>query len=67
MMGSHPTEAAMWRCRKCGLEVAFSAVEPEIDEVGCFFRCPGCDHRNKLINVGPYGDEDPITLGQPDD
>lgn len=57
----------MWRCRNCGLEVLFSAVEPEIDEVGCFFRCRGCDHRNKLINVGPYGDEDPITLAQTDD
>ena len=67
MMGIHPTEAAMWRCRNCGLEVVFADVDPEVDEISCFFLCPKCGHRNKLINVGPYGDEDPLTLGQPDD
>lgn len=57
----------MWKCRNCGLEIMTSAIDPEVDEAGCFFRCPGCDHRNTLVNVGPYGDEDPVALRQPDD
>ncbi|CAB3904252.1 hypothetical protein LMG26858_04396 [Achromobacter anxifer] len=57
----------MWRCRNCGLGIMFSVVDPEIDEAGCFFMCPGCDYRNKLINVGPYGDDDPISVAQADD
>lgn len=56
----------MWQCRQCGLEVMFRAVEPEIDEAGCFFLCPGCGHRNALVNVAKPGDE-AIALAQPDE
>lgn len=54
----------MWKCRSCGLLVLFRAVEPEVDEDGCFFLCPGCGHRNKLVNMAHPGDES-IVLGQP--
>lgn len=56
----------MWTCRRCGLKVMFRAVEPEVDELGCYFICPGCEHRNKLVNVAVEGDES-IALGQPDE
>jgi Zn finger protein HypA/HybF involved in hydrogenase expression len=56
----------MWTCRHCGLEVMCRAVDPQIDNDGCFFVCPGCQARNKLINVGRGGPRDPIELAQPD-
>lgn len=56
----------MWKCRGCGLEVLFRAAEPELDEAGCYFLCPGCGHRNPLVNVATPGD-DAIALGQPND
>lgn len=56
----------MWTCRHCGLEVMFRAVTPELDADGCYFLCPGCEHRNKLVNQAEDGDES-IALGQPDD
>ncbi len=56
----------MWTCRHCGLEVMFRAVDPQVDDEGCFFICPGCHGRNKLINVGCRGPRDPIELVQPD-
>lgn len=55
----------MWTCKSCGLLVMFKAVEPEIDEEGIYFLCPGCDARNKLVNVDPRGGG--IVLGQPAD
>lgn len=54
--------ANMWTCRSCGLEIMFRAVEPEIDGDGCFFLCPGCNHRNALVNVG--GKSGDIALAQ---
>jgi len=63
-MGIPFRESAMWKCQHCGLEVMFSAVQPEIDDEGCYFVCPGCDGRNKLVNVGPR-DGDHIALAQP--
>lgn len=45
----------------------FRAVEPEVDETGCYFLCPGCGHRNALVNIGGGGEDDPIALAQPDD
>lgn len=56
----------MWTCVNCGLEIMFQAVEVEIDRDGCFFICPGCKERNKLINVAQDGDE-AICLAQPSD
>lgn len=53
----------MWTCKNCGLEIMFRAVSPEIDEKGCFFLCPGCAHRNALINVA--GKDENIALAQP--
>jgi len=55
----------MWKCRGCGLEIMFRAVTPEVDQVGCYFLCPGCGYRNALVNVG--GDDGPIALAQPTD
>ena len=55
----------MWTCRHCGLLVMFKSVEPEIDEDGCYFICPGCKARNPLVNVGKKGPDDPIELAQP--
>lgn len=55
----------MWTCRSCGLAIMFRAAEPEIDEEGCYFLCPGCQHRNALVNVGWGAEDDPITLAQP--
>ncbi len=43
----------------------FRAVDPEVDEEGCFFICPGCKARNPLVNVGRGGPEDPLELAQP--
>ena len=57
----------MWKCRHCGLEVMFRAVDPQLDEESCYFICPGCKGRNKLINVGKGGVDDPIELTQPDE
>lgn len=54
----------MWTCKSCGLEMLFKAVEPEIDQVGCFFLCIGCGHRNVLSNVGGASGE--IALAQLD-
>ncbi|MDR2333707.1 MAG: hypothetical protein LBE61_09505 [Burkholderiaceae bacterium] len=42
----------MWKCVSCGLLVMFKAANPEIDEKGFYFECPGCGQRNELINVG---------------
>ena len=56
----------MWTCRHCGLEIMFRATQPEIDEIGCYFLCLGCGHRNNLINKAEAGDES-IVLGQPDE
>lgn len=53
----------MWTCKSCGLLVMFSAVDPEIDTRGCYFLCPGCEHRNTLINVDRSGDG--VALAQP--
>lgn len=53
----------MWKCRGCNLGVMFTAVEPEVDEDGCFFLCPGCGHRNALVN---FGKGDDVALGQPE-
>ncbi|WP_167361231.1 hypothetical protein [Paracidovorax cattleyae] len=44
----------------------FHAVEPEIDEQGIHFICPGCGARNPLVNVAQPGDDD-LSLGQPDE
>jgi len=55
----------MWTCRHCGLEVLFSAAQPDVDEDGCYFLCPGCGGRNTLINMAKDGDDD-IVFGQPD-
>ncbi|NYT68748.1 hypothetical protein [Pusillimonas noertemannii] len=54
---------AMWKCMHCGLEVMFQAVEPEVDNDGCHFICPGCEGRNPLANVSG---NDSIVLAQPD-
>ncbi len=43
----------------------FRAVQPEIDEEGCYFICLGCGHRNALVNVA--GDRGEIVLGQPEE
>jgi hypothetical protein len=56
----------MWTCRHCGLEVLFRAVDPQVDEAGYFFVCPGCDGRNTLIRVGRTGPRDPVKFEQPD-
>lgn len=56
----------MWTCRACSLSVLFRAVQPEIDDVGCYFLCPGCGHRNALVNVAQPGDER-TALAQPDE
>lgn len=56
----------MWKCRKCLADVEFAAVEPEVDNDGCYFICPGCGYRNALFNVGGGGDDDPIALTQLD-
>ncbi|PVY62232.1 hypothetical protein C7440_1725 [Pusillimonas noertemannii] len=53
----------MWKCMHCGLEVMFQAVEPEVDNDGCHFICPGCEGRNPLANVSG---NDSIVLAQPD-
>ena len=42
----------------------FNAVQPEVDEIGPHFLCPGCGHRNILVNVG--GESGGIFLAQPD-
>lgn len=55
----------MWKCKHCGLLVMFSAVEPEVNADGCYFLCPGCEHRNKLENVNKSGDG--VALAQPSD
>ncbi|SDR52702.1 hypothetical protein SAMN05445850_5526 [Paraburkholderia tuberum] len=43
----------MWTCRNCNVRFALGEIEPQIDEEGFFFICPGCDYRNKLVNIGP--------------
>ena len=43
----------------------FRAVDPQLDEEGCFFICVGCKGRNALVNVGRGGEDDPILLAQP--
>lgn len=53
----------MWTCRQCGLEILFGAAEPEADDDGFYFTCPGCDARNELVNEG---DADSVKLIQPD-
>lgn len=53
----------MWKCTRCGLELMFRAVTPEIDQDGCYFLCVGCGHRNPLVNIG--GPDDNIALVQP--
>lgn len=55
----------MWKCKACGLLMLFRAVEPEIDEDGCYFLCIGCGHRNPLVNVA--GEKGEIALAQPDE
>jgi DNA-directed RNA polymerase subunit RPC12/RpoP len=65
-MTGPPQEAAMWKCRKCFADVEFAAVEPEVDNDGCYFICPDCGNRNALFNVGGGGDDDPIALTQLD-
>jgi hypothetical protein len=44
-------ETAMWNCRNCNARFAFGEVEPQIDDEGFFFVCPGCDYRNKLADI----------------
>ncbi len=56
----------MWTCRHCGLTVMAHTVEPEIDDDGCYFICPGCEGRNKLMGAGDDGDEGQAELTQPD-
>jgi hypothetical protein len=56
----------MWKCRHCGLALLPDAVKPEVDSEGCHFICPGCDGRNRLVNVGGPGLEDSIIWVQPD-
>lgn len=53
----------MWKCRACGLHVMFQAVTPEVDEVGLYFVCHGCEQRNPLVNLG---DQRGMALAQPD-
>ena len=58
--------STMWTCKSCGLLVMFRSVDPEIDEEGIYFLCPGCNTRNKLVQVS----NDPAShtvLGQPED
>lgn len=55
----------MWKCKACGLLVMFQAAEPEVDEKGIYFLCPGCGVRNELVNVARPGDES-LALGQPE-
>ncbi|PUA17312.1 hypothetical protein C7W93_15405 [Glaciimonas sp. PCH181] len=45
----------MWICRKCKTEWDFALLTPEVDEVGSYFICPTCDHRNELIGVRDEG------------
>lgn len=42
----------MWTCVRCSLSVMFQSVEPDVDEQGFYFLCPGCCGRNKLVNIG---------------
>jgi hypothetical protein len=56
----------MWTCRHCGLEVMFRAVEPQRDDEGYFFVCPGCDGRNQLVRFGRRGPRNPVEFEQPD-
>jgi len=58
----------MWICRKCNAEWEFSQVNPSIDKVGCYFRCPTCNHRNTLVAMqdGPDERTSSTLLMQPD-
>ncbi len=55
----------MWKCVHCGLQVTSESVEPQVDNDGCHFICPGCHKRNPLVNVGGSGPDDSIILAQP--
>jgi transcription initiation factor IIE alpha subunit len=49
----------MWTCRNCNARFTLNEVEPQIDDEGFFFVCPGCDYRNKLVNIGRDGAGNP--------
>jgi hypothetical protein len=55
----------MVKCKRCFTQVDFKYVQPEIDKDGCFFHCPVCRHRNKLVSVGSKNG--PRMLAQPED
>lgn len=57
----------MWKCTRCGAEVAFANAAPSVDEQGIYFLCAACGLRNILVRVGPRGDDDPIDLAQSDE
>jgi hypothetical protein len=48
------------------MTITSHTIEPEIDDEGSYFICPGCEGRNKLVSVGDDGDEGHIELTQPD-
>jgi hypothetical protein len=45
---------------------AVRAVDPQVDEAGYFFVCPGCDGRNTLNRVGRSGPRDSVEFEQPE-
>ncbi|MGF6408642.1 hypothetical protein B0G69_0080 [Paraburkholderia sp. RAU2J] len=69
MLGFHQyqTEADVWTCRNCNAQFAPGEVEPKIDEDGLFFICPGCDYRNKLVNVGDEAEGRPQIVQRDDE
>lgn len=57
----------MWTCTQCGIDVAQSNVEIDVDKQGgCYFVCPGCEAHNRLVNVGGGCADDEISLIQPE-
>lgn len=54
----------MVKCKLCQAEFELKNVNPEIDFDSCYFLCPLCEHRNKLVIVGDT--EGPLKFSQPD-
>lgn len=63
MLNLRNRECAMWKCIYCQRDVLFKAVQPEFDNEGFYFICPGCKGRNPLENASEPGDEG-LSLGQ---
>lgn len=55
----------MVTCKRCFTKFEFKYVQLQVDNDGCYFLCPVCWHRNKLMNVGDKNG--PLEFVQLDD